>query len=88
VRYVVWERELKTNIFKAQEVQVARVRNEPHADRLKVFDSIDDAKAAADVIFSRIIRQRKANGLPYTFIERSKADLICRSDREVPNYFL
>ncbi len=88
VRYIVWERDLKTNIFKTPEVQVARVRNEPHADRLKVFDSIDDAKAAAEVIFGRIIRQRKASGLPYSFIERSKADLICRSDREVPSYFV
>jgi cell division protein FtsZ len=88
VRYVVWERELMTGIYKAPRIQLARMRNEPHAEKLKVFDSIEDARTAADAIFSRIIRQRKARRLPYSFIERTKADLICRSSEEVPSYFI
>jgi hypothetical protein len=88
LRYVVWERDLRTSIFKTPRIQLARVRNEPHADKLKVFDSIEDAKAAAGAVFTRIIRQRKARRLPYSYIERAKSDLIGRSGKELPSYFV
>jgi cell division protein FtsZ len=88
VRYVVWDRELETKIFKIRTIQEARVRSEPHAENLEVFASLEEAKEAADTILNRIPVLRKGNGRSTYSTSACQANLMYQAETEVLNYFV
>ena len=88
VRYVVWDRELETRIYKIAALQTARIGNEPHAEKLKVFASLEEAKAAADAILSRIIYNKKEKGRSTCSTKEDRVNLMYETDTEVTNYFV
>ena len=88
VRYVVWDRELETKIFKIRTIQEARVRSEPHAENLEVFASLEEAKEAADTILNRIPVLRKGNGRSTYSTSACQANFMYQAEAEVLNYFV
>ena len=88
VRYIVWDRKLETRIYKIPTIQIARVRNEPHVEKLKVFASLEEAKAAAGAILSRIIYEQEANGWSTNSTKERRVNLMCETEIELPNYFV
>jgi hypothetical protein len=88
VRYIVWDRKLETRIYKIPTIQIARVRNEPHVEKLKVFASLEEAKTAAGAILSRIIYEQEANGRSTNSTKERRVNLMCETEIELPNYFV
>ncbi len=88
VRYVVWDRELETRIYKIAALQTARIRNEPHAEKLKVFANLEEAKAAADAILSRIIYNKKEKVRSTCSTKEGRVNLMYETETEVTNYFV
>jgi hypothetical protein len=88
VRYIVRDRELETRIYKIAAIQSARIRNEPHAEKLKVFANLEEAKAAAGAIFSRIIYEKEEKGRSTYLIKARRANLMYETDTKVTNYFV
>ncbi len=88
MHYVVWEVELGARIYKVPEVKVALVRKEPHADRLKLFDSLEKAKVTADGIFKRVADERKAKGLSQSILRQYRSEYMDWNETNVPGYFL
>jgi hypothetical protein len=88
VRYIVRDRELETRIYKIAAIQAARIRNEPHAEKLKVFANLEEAKAAAGAILSRIIYEKEEKGRSTYLIKARRANLMYETDTKVTNYFV
>ncbi len=89
VRFVVWDRELNTKIYKITTIQEARIRNEPHAEKLKVFASLEEAKAAAGAILNRIpILQTKRNARSPYSTKGGRVNHMYEAETEVLNYFV
>ncbi len=88
IYYVVWEVELGARIYKVPEGKLATVRQQPHADRLKLFDNLEKAKVEANVIFKRVAAERTARGLPKSILESTLQDLMRWDENNVPPYFL
>ncbi|NKB48150.1 MAG: cell division protein FtsZ [Alphaproteobacteria bacterium] len=86
--YVVWEVDLGARLYKIPEGKLATVRQQPHADRLKLFDNLEKAKAEANAIFKRVADERDAKGLSRSILEPSLQDLMGWDEGNVPSYFL
>jgi cell division protein FtsZ len=85
MRYIVRESGPDTDIYKAPLVQIARIRNEPHADKLKVFDSLDEAKAAVRSILRRIHSEQEKRDL---VLARYGGRVAHWTEKDVPPYFV
>ncbi len=88
VRYVVWDRRHETKIYTIAAIQTARIHNEPHAKKLKVFASLEDAKAAAGVILTRSMYEKESKGRFTYCTNKGRANLKYEIGKEVPNYFV
>ncbi len=88
VRYVVWDRKHETKIYTIAAIQTARIHNEPHAKKLKVFASLEDAKAAASVILTRSMYEKESKGRFTYCTSKGRANLKYEIGKEVPNYFV
>jgi cell division protein FtsZ len=88
MHYVVWEVDLGARIYKVPEGRLATVRQQPHADRLKLFDNLQKAKAEANAIFKRVADDRSGKGLPRSILEPTLEDLMRWDEDNVPPYFL
>ncbi|NNE82827.1 MAG: cell division protein FtsZ [Alphaproteobacteria bacterium] len=86
--YVVWEVDLGARIYKVPEAKLATVRQQPHAQRLKLFDNLQKAKAEANAIFKRVADDRSEKGLPRSILEPTLKDLMRWDEDNVPPYFL
>jgi cell division protein FtsZ len=88
MHYVVWEVDLGARIYKVPEDKLATVRQQPHAERLKLFDNLQKAKAEANAIFKRVADDRSEKGLPRSILEPTLEDLMLWDEDNVPPYFL
>ena len=88
MHYVVWEVDLGARIYKVPSSKLASIGSQPHADRLKLFDNLEKAKAEANAIFKRIADERTAMGLTRSILEPTLADLLGWDEDKVPQYFL
>ena len=88
VQYLVWEIDLGARIYKLPAEKVTSVRELPHADRLKLFDNLDSAKAEVNAIFKRVAAERTAKGLPKSILESTLDDILRCEEANVPSYFL
>ena len=86
--FVVWEVDLGARIYKVPEGKLATIRQQPHADRLKLFDNLEKARAEAGAIFKRVAAERTAKGLPRSILEPTLEDLMRWDENQVPQYFL
>ncbi len=88
VRYVVRDCELETRIYKIAATQRMRIRSEPHAEKLKVFANLEEAKAAVGAILSRIIYEKEEKGRSTYLIKARRANLMYETETKVTNYFV
>jgi len=88
MHYVVWEVDLGARIYKVPEAKLATVHQQPHAERLKLFDNLQKAKAEANAIFKRVADDRSQKGLPRSILEPTLEDLMRWDEDNVPPYFL
>ena len=88
MQYLVWEIDLGARIYKVPAEKVSSVHKQPHADRLKLFDNLDSAKAEVNAIFKRVAAQRTAKGLPKSLLESTLDDILRCEEANVPSYFL
>lgn len=88
MHYVVWEVDLGARIYKVPAEKLATVRQQPHAERLKLFDDLHKAKAEANAIFKRVADDRSEKGLPRSILEPTLEDLMRWDEDNVPPYFL
>ncbi len=88
VRYVVWDRKHATKIYTIAAIQTARIHNEPHAKKLKVFARLEDAKAAAGAILTRSMYEKESKGRFTYCTNKGRANLKYEIGKEVPNYFV
>ena len=88
VHFVVWEIELGARLYKVPEGKLASIGGQPHADRLKLFDNLEKAKAEVNAIFKRVADERAAKGLPRSILEPTLEDLMKWDENSVPQYFL
>jgi len=86
--FLTWEVEIGARIYKIPQAKLASVKDLPHADRLKMFDNLEHAKAEAKAIFERVAAKRKAKGLPKSILEPLMDDLDSWDEKNVPQYFL
>ena len=88
MHFVVWEVEMGARIYKVPEGKLASVEEPPHADMLKLFDNLENAKVEANAIFKRVAAERIAKGLPKSILEPTLKDLMRWDEKNVPSYFL
>ena len=88
MHFMTWEIELGARIYKVPEGKLAALQNQPHADRLKLFDNLEKAKAEANAIFERVATKRTAKGLPRSILEPILEDFKRWDETNVPQYFL
>jgi cell division protein FtsZ len=88
MHFLVWEIEWGARIYKVPEGKLTSVQNQPHADRLKLFDNLDNAKAEVNAIFKRVAAERTAKGLPKSILEPTLDDILRWEEETVPSYFL
>ena len=88
MHYVVWEVDLGARIYKVPEAKLATVGQERHAGKLKLFDTLENAKAEANAIFKRVAAERAARGLSRSILEPTLEDLMRWDENNVPHYFL
>ena len=88
MHYVVWEVELGARIYKVPDGKLASVQTQPHADKLKLFDNLENAKVEANAIFKRVAAERIAKGLPRSILEPTLKDILRWDEKNVPSYFL
>ena len=88
MHFITWEAELGARIYKVPEGKLASLQNQPHADRLKLFNNLEQAKVEANTIFERVAAKRKAKGLPRSILEPLLEDFKSWDEINVPQYFL
>ena len=86
--YVVFEDDVGARIYKVPVAKSALIASEPHADRLKLFDSLEKAKAVALINCERITKERRAQGLRFEPVNPPEPDFMTLTESTVPNYFL
>lgn len=86
--FITWEIELGARIYKVAQEKLASVKCLPHADRLKLFDNLENAKMEAKAIFERVAAKRKAKGLPKSMLEPLLEEFQRWDEANVPRYFL
>ena len=88
MHFVVWEVDLGARIYKVPGTKLATVGKQPHAGKLKLFDTLEKAKAEAGAIFKRVASERSAKGLSRSILEPTLEDLMRWDENNVPHYFL
>ncbi len=88
MNYVVCDLAVGVRIYKVPLSKVALVRNESHADRIQIFDTLDKAKAAAANLARRIAYRRVAEGLPAEDPRAPQQDFSLWTEDNVPLYFI
>ncbi|MCZ6454612.1 MAG: cell division protein FtsZ [Alphaproteobacteria bacterium] len=86
MHYVVWKVELGARIFTVPEGKVASIREQPFADRLKLFDNLENAKAEVNAIFERVAAERTAKGLPRSNLDPTLNDIMGWEEDKIPRY--
>jgi len=72
-RYLVFDRGLGTEISRINTNLTARVRNETEGQKLEIFDSLEDAKAATTVIIERYSETLKPKSGMFSTAPKDKA---------------
>ncbi len=86
MRFVVCDLAVGVRVFKVPLPKVAQVRNEPHADRLQIFNCLQKAKGAADNLSQRNAYRRIAEGLPEADPTTLLQDYERWTEKDVPVY--
>lgn len=86
--YLVWQFEWGARIYKVKEGDLGLVKRPPDADKLKMFDDLENAKAEAAFILTRVTANRAARGLPSVASTPSLQDLMSWDEKNVPDYFV
>jgi cell division protein FtsZ len=88
VHYLIWEIGSGARIYKVKEENLDLIKKPPGADKLKLVDDLEKAKAEATAIFKRVANDRAAKGLPSFPSIPSLQDLMSWEEKNVPDYFL
>ncbi len=92
-RFVVVDHGLDTSVYKIPSNQTARLKNEFGNEGLEVFDSFEDAKAAALLIVNRHDEASKQGPQRFSFqsdpeIDSLKSELSGLTEDRVKTFFL
>lgn len=92
-RFVVVDHGLNTSVYKICANQTARLNNEFGNEGLDVFDTFEDAKAAAILIFNRYDEESKQGPRRFSFqsdpqIDSLKSELSGLTEDRVPTFFV
>jgi cell division protein FtsZ len=88
VHYLVWEIGSGARIYKVKERNLNLIKKPPGADKLKLVDDLEKAKAEVRVIFTRVAVDRAAKGLPSFPATPSLQEMMRLEEKNVPDYFL
>ncbi len=86
--YLVWETNLGARLYKIPEAKISLLREQRHADSMKLFDSVENAKSEVNAIFKRVAAERTAKGFPKSVLASTLDDILRCEEENIPSYFL
>ncbi|MEM7226130.1 MAG: hypothetical protein AAF495_24345 [Pseudomonadota bacterium] len=85
-RFFLLNNDSEVGLYKAPAQLTARILNESLETNVEVFESFDEAKQAADIVFDRYLYECRKWGLPTDEVERFLRDMEQRGEDAVPSY--
>ena len=85
-RFFLLDNSHEVGLYKAPAQLTARILNESPETNVEVFDSFDEARAAAGAVFDRYLYECRRWGLPTQEVEHFLSDMDVRGEAAVPSY--